>query len=132
MAKPPSEPRDLPRALGRRLRQLRDARQLTQGELAELAHLDTSYISQIENGHRDPSLTSLGALADALGMSLAEFLAVDEPTVPADAAVRDAINAELRRLRPDQTRIVLDLVRLFARAMRLPADVESDDPRDPQ
>ncbi|MFO0646044.1 MAG: hypothetical protein U0326_07390 [Polyangiales bacterium] len=45
--------------------------------------------------------------------------------------MRDAITAEVRRLPLDQVRIVLDLVRLFARAMNLPVDEGCDKAHDP-
>ena len=62
-----------PDIVGKRLRQLRKARGLTQAQLAELASLPQSQISQIESGVRRGSAIQLDAarnLAFALGVSL--------------------------------------------------------------
>ena len=53
-------------ALPVRLREMRERRGLTQREVAEAAGLDATYVSQVECGHRAPSLGNLVRLADAL------------------------------------------------------------------
>ena len=56
------------RCFGVELRQARDAAALTQQTLAERAEVDPVFISFLENGHRQPSLTVLLALERALGL----------------------------------------------------------------
>jgi transcriptional regulator with XRE-family HTH domain len=60
-------------ALGRRVRQLRNARGWSQEELSEHADLDRSYIAGIEVGARNPSLKALERLATALRVQLHEL-----------------------------------------------------------
>ncbi len=60
-------------AYGRALRSLRLDRGLSQERLAELAELDRTYVSGIERGERNPSLTNLLRLADALTVQLSEI-----------------------------------------------------------
>jgi transcriptional regulator with XRE-family HTH domain len=60
-------------ALGRRIRQLRHARALTQEELAEWAGIHPTYLAGIERGERNPALENLYAIASALGVKLAEL-----------------------------------------------------------
>jgi transcriptional regulator with XRE-family HTH domain len=58
---------DDPRVLfGRRLRELRQLRGLSQEELADLAGLDRTYISGIERGLRNVGLLNAFRLAGAL------------------------------------------------------------------
>ena len=59
---------------GKRLRQLRDERGLTQERLAELAGLERTYISQAEQGRRNTTVITLQKLAAALGVDVTELL----------------------------------------------------------
>jgi len=52
---------------GRRLRELREAKKLTQAELAKLCDLGESTISFYESGKREPSYEVLLRLAEKLG-----------------------------------------------------------------
>lgn len=53
---------------GARLRALRRARLLTQGELAEKAGLSDQNISRLETGNHEPRMRTLRALMAALGV----------------------------------------------------------------
>ena len=59
---------------GREVRRRREAAKLTLEELAEKAGLTPNYIGTIENGRRDPSLSTLLALARGLDVSVRELL----------------------------------------------------------
>lgn len=61
--------------LGIRVRQLREESGLSQEKLAELASIHRTYISSIERGQQNISLTILIRLADALGVSLEKMFA---------------------------------------------------------
>ncbi len=61
--------------LGERIRRRRKAIGLTAKDLARVADVSPSYVSQLEHGKQDqPSLEVLGALAAALGMPTSELL----------------------------------------------------------
>jgi transcriptional regulator with XRE-family HTH domain len=60
---------------GRRLRELRKARGLTQEALAEAADLSGNYISDLELGLKVPSLTILVRLSQALDVAAHDLLA---------------------------------------------------------
>jgi transcriptional regulator with XRE-family HTH domain len=60
--------------LGRRVRELRLKKSWTQVEMADFLGMDRSYLSEIETGKKDPSLTMLRHLAQGLSVSLAELL----------------------------------------------------------
>ena len=57
-------------AFGKRLAATRRQRRLTQTELARRATLSVAFLSELENGHREPGASSLLRLADALLVSL--------------------------------------------------------------
>jgi transcriptional regulator with XRE-family HTH domain len=60
-------------ALGQNVRHRREARELTQEKLAERAGLDSTYISGIERGLRNPGIKNVARLAKALGLTTAEL-----------------------------------------------------------
>ncbi len=59
--------------LGRRVRELRTAQDLSQEDFAAECGLDRTYISGIERGRRNVSLRNLEIIADTFGISLAEL-----------------------------------------------------------
>jgi transcriptional regulator with XRE-family HTH domain len=59
--------------LGINVRKLREDKELTQEKLSELAELDQTYISGIENGDRNPTILSTLRIAKALKTSVAEL-----------------------------------------------------------
>jgi transcriptional regulator with XRE-family HTH domain len=61
------------RALGWRVRQLRESKGWTQETLAGRAALDRSYVAGIEAGLRNPSTKALAKIARPLGVTLSEL-----------------------------------------------------------
>ncbi|MGG3308555.1 helix-turn-helix transcriptional regulator [Paenibacillus lautus] len=53
-------------AFGRALRNIRKEKKLTQDELSLYSRVDRSYISELENGEKAPTLLTIIALARAL------------------------------------------------------------------
>lgn len=62
-------------AAGREIARIRTARGISQERLAELAGLHRNYVGLVERGERNPTLKTLIAVAEALGVSLAEMFA---------------------------------------------------------
>jgi transcriptional regulator with XRE-family HTH domain len=60
-------------ALGQRIRELREAKSLTQERLGEKAELEQAYLSDVERGIRNPSVLVVGRVAGALQISLSEL-----------------------------------------------------------
>ncbi len=60
---------------GRVLRRVRRERDLSQEALAASAGIARNHVSELERARRDPSLTTVDQLADALGMSMADLMA---------------------------------------------------------
>lgn len=56
--------------VGARLRQLRQEKNLSQGDITESTGLARSYISRVEHGHTVPSVETLHRFAAALGVPL--------------------------------------------------------------
>ena len=60
--------------LGRRIRNLRRARAMTQEELAVASDIGVKYLSRIERGDTNVTVRLLGQIADALHVEMAELL----------------------------------------------------------
>ena len=59
--------------LGKKIKQMRNQKGLTQEELADRCELTKGYISQLENNLNSPSIATLTDILSALGSSLSEF-----------------------------------------------------------
>jgi transcriptional regulator with XRE-family HTH domain len=66
--------RDWRGVFGRQVRKARLLKGLTQEELAFEAKIDLTYMGGIERGKRNPSLTVMARIADALRVSLPKLL----------------------------------------------------------
>ncbi len=64
------------------IRRLRAERRMTVRQLADASGVNKDTISAVERGHRRPHSTTLGKLADALGVSVDELEAAPVPKVP--------------------------------------------------
>lgn len=68
--------------VGARLKTARTVRDLSQRDLAAKAGVTNGMISMIEQNKHSPSVATLNRLTDALGLSFAEFFALDLPSAP--------------------------------------------------
>lgn len=64
--------------IGNQLREIRKMRALTQKELASLAGVAQSVVSNAENGEREPTLDSLAKLCKVLNLTLSDFFTMFE------------------------------------------------------
>ena len=58
---------------GKRIRQLRTERNLSQEELAELTGFHRTYIGMVERGERNISLSNIGVFAKTFELSVSEL-----------------------------------------------------------
>ena len=67
-------PRDIGSRFGRRIRELRHARGLTQNEVAVTFGIDRTFISDVERGRKGVGLPTLEIFALGFGVSLSDML----------------------------------------------------------
>jgi XRE family transcriptional regulator, fatty acid utilization regulator len=86
---------------GQRLRHIRRSRDLTLTELGQRVGRAPSVLSLLENGRREPKLSLIEALADALGVSASELMRHEAPSrraqleISLDEAQHDPIYSRL-------------------------------------
>lgn len=73
--------RDDLKVFGEVVREFRSQLAVSQEQLAAIADLHRTYISLLERGLRNPSLTVIRRLADALGVSATDLVAAFEAKV---------------------------------------------------
>ena len=66
------------KALGQAIREVREDLGISQEKLAELSGLHRTYLSSVELGHRNVSLSNIHRIANALGVSMTELICLCE------------------------------------------------------
>ncbi len=60
--------------LGDNIRRIRLAKEMTQGDLCRKLGVDRGYMSNVESGKKNPTLSTIERIAKALGISSSELL----------------------------------------------------------
>ena len=60
--------------LGNNLKKIRTKKSISQGDIARALNVARSFVSDIENGKRNPTLATITKLAKAIGVSTSELL----------------------------------------------------------
>lgn len=81
--------------LGSKIRQYRKAHDLTLIELADQCDISASFLSQIERGQANPSVTTLYAIAEAFSVPAASFFEMPERQDGAELSRPDDSNARV-------------------------------------
>jgi transcriptional regulator with XRE-family HTH domain len=99
---------EMPQALGvKRLRALRQAAGLTQVQLAEMAGLTQSFISRLEQGKTDVSVSHMVAIANAVGVRPSDLLEL--------GSAQSRLLVAIDNLPEDQRETAADILEMLAR-----------------
>ncbi len=60
--------------LGQNMKRIRAKKKMSQGDIARALDVDRGYISNIENGKKNPTIATIQKLANALNVSADELL----------------------------------------------------------
>ena len=66
--------------LGDEIRNAREQAKMTQEQLSFAARIDRTYISQLENNHKSPTVDLLFRICDSLGVAASDLIARVEAT----------------------------------------------------
>jgi transcriptional regulator with XRE-family HTH domain len=75
--------------IGERLRQLRERRDMSQGDIERTTGLLRCYTSRVENGHTVPSVETLQKYSKALGIEMWELFAENAENIKAVAILQE-------------------------------------------
>lgn len=123
--------------IGERIRAIREAKKLTQGDIEKRAGLLRVYTSRIENGHTVPSIETLEKFARALEVPLYQLFYEGEnppkpPKIPKakggngsawDSSGKDArmlwqFQRHLRRMHEQDRKLLLFMAQIMARRVK--------------
>lgn len=65
---------EISKKLGENLKRIRTKKKLSQGAIARILGVDKGYVSNIENGKKNPTLATIERLANAINVSADELL----------------------------------------------------------
>ena len=101
--------------LGKRIRNAREVRGMTQRQAARAAGIATDMISRLENGrYQSPGLRTLVRIADGLGASVTELLPdKSEPQPSVELSQRSRLIALAHRAEPEQLELLVEIATLI-------------------
>jgi transcriptional regulator with XRE-family HTH domain len=116
--------------LGERLALLREARKISQREVAERAHIGHSYIAKLERGRGRPSPQILKRLADLYEAPYAPLAVLAgyqerEPTPDEDDEIARRMADRLARVQAEVSEIARDITQWNARRRRPPPQIDT-------
>ncbi len=93
--------------VGKRIKQMREQKNLKKNTLANLAGVSPTYIDKLENGARCPTVEYLGYICFGLGITLAEFFRESDEQKELNATIQNLT----ARLSPKQQTMLLDFLK---------------------
>jgi len=92
-------------SLGKKIRDQRKAQNLTLVQMAESCNLSPSFLSQLERDQATPSVTTLYAIADVLGVSTASFFT--EPNSKKDLNISTLKRSSVKVVRANRRKTLV-------------------------
>jgi transcriptional regulator with XRE-family HTH domain len=110
--------------IGQRLRELRESKELSQGDIERLTGLIRCYTSRVENGHTVPSIETLEKYARALEIPLYRFFydgeeSPEKPKLPSGTKFETAMWGTKGNERDELRKFAKALSRMNARRRKL-------------
>ena len=102
--------------MGKRIREIRESKHMTQAALSELAGIEPSNLSHIERAATKVSLPTLINIANALEVSLDEL--VCGSLIKSEHIAVRQLNELLSDCTPDELQAVIEMVKVMKKIMR--------------
>lgn len=102
--------------IGTTIKKIREQKDLTQQQIAELIHMHRSNYSRVETGERELSIEAINKVAKYFGMTIDELVNFDG-NIPDDVTVEDKTLMEqvklIAELEPEEKSIVFKMIDTF-------------------
>jgi transcriptional regulator with XRE-family HTH domain len=98
-------------SIGKRIRELRKQKKLSQEELGWKAELHFTYIGGIERGEKNCSINTLSKVARGLEVNIVDLF--NYPTVEQDVSqLRDHVKKKINKASPELLKIIMELLKV--------------------
>lgn len=102
--------------IGKTIKKIREDKEMTQLQIAELIHMHRSNYSKVESGERDLSIEAVNKIAKFWGMTIDELVNFDGK-MPDDITVEDKSLMEqvklIQELEPEEKNMVFKMIDTF-------------------
>ena len=102
--------------IGKTIKAIREEKQLTQQQIAELVHMHRSNYSKVESGERDLSVDAVNKVAKFFGMSMDDLVNFDGK-MPEEVTLKDKTLLEqvklIAELEPEEKNMVYKMIDTF-------------------
>lgn len=69
-----SDKKQLQKAIGKRIKEIREKKKISQQDIAGLCNIEKSNFSRLEAGNTNPTIYTLNKIAEHLGVTLSELV----------------------------------------------------------
>ena len=97
---------EISEAVGKRIKEFRNARKYSQEELAYRASIAPSYLGLVERGVKKPTVETLDKLVKALGITFIDLFDFSKNSKPRESSVVESINFELNNLSAEEQELI--------------------------
>lgn len=102
--------------IGHTIKKIREEKDLTQQQIADLVHMHRSNYSRVEAGERDLSIEAINTIARFFGMTIDQLVNFDG-TMPAEVTTEDKTLLEqvrlIQELEPEEKSMVFKMIDTF-------------------
>ena len=103
-------------SIGQNIKKIREDKNLTQQQIAELIHMHRSNYSKVESGQRELSVDAINKVAKYFGMTIDQIVNFDG-AIPQEITIEDKAMMEqvkmIQELEPDEKNMVFKMVDTF-------------------
>lgn len=102
--------------LGKRIRELRTSKKMSQEDLALTAGITTAYLGSVERNIKSPTFRVLLCIVNSLNITLTEFFSDEVPEIKESDLISEKIENEISRFSNDHDKaIILDIIKSISK-----------------
>lgn len=102
---------------GKRIYEIRRQLGLSQLDFAHHCGIPEGYIGNLELGNKNPTLDTMSKIAEAVGMTLSEFLGDEMPVAREQDQTMNRVMVQVEKIRPEAREDLAEIIKLIAKML---------------